>query len=142
MSTPSLILFKSDVCIDHSLRYAASAKANLQPSPIRRICCLLGGVLLFLLPVQWTWAAEPDDVEKHRVFYVRQTVGDDAHDGLSPDRAWRSISMLGNALRAGDTAYVGPGLYREEVVLANSGTADAWITLIADKNGAHTCDPT
>ena len=141
MSTPSLILFKSDVCIDHCLRSAASAKANLQLGPIRRICCNLGAVLLFLLPIQWTRATEPDDVEKHRVFYVRQTVGDDANDGLSPNKAWRSVSMLGNALRAGDTAYVGPGLYREEVVLANSGTADAWITLIADTTGAYTGDP-
>ncbi len=109
--------------------------------PIQCVGGLLGGVLLFLLPVQWTRAAEPGDVEKRRVFYVRQTVGDDANDGLSPNKAWRSMSMLGNAMRAGDNAYVGPGLYREEVTLANSGTADAWITLIADTTGAYTGDP-
>jgi len=107
----------------------------------QRFCCLLGSVLLSLLPVQWTTATEPDDVETHRVFYVRQTVGDDANDGLSPNKAWRSMSMLGKALRAGDSAYIGPGLYREEATLANSGTANAWITLIADTTGAFTGDP-
>ena len=77
----------------------------------------------------------------HRIFYVRQTVGDDANDGLSPDKAWRTISMLESAMRAGDTAYVGPGLYREILTVGNSGTAEEPITFVADTSGEHTTDP-
>src|SRR5262245_20880065 len=76
-----------------------------------------------------------------KTYYVRQTVGDDANDGLSPKTAWRRISKLSKALEAGDTAYVGPGLYREDIDIANSGTSDARVTLIADSSGEHTGDP-
>jgi parallel beta-helix repeat protein len=76
-----------------------------------------------------------------RTFYVRQTVGNDSNDGLSPKTAWRSVSKLSRAMKAGDTAYVGPGLYREEILLQNTGTAENRITLIADTKGEFTGDP-
>ncbi len=76
-----------------------------------------------------------------KTFYVRQTVGDDKNDGLSPETAWRSVSKLSQAMKAGDTAYVGPGLYREDIGLLNSGTAENRITLIADTKGDRTGDP-
>jgi len=76
-----------------------------------------------------------------RSFYVRQTLGDDGNDGRSPATAWRSLSKLDKALSAGDTAYVGPGLYRDEVFLRNSGTEEAPIRIIADTSGSHTGDP-
>jgi hypothetical protein len=76
-----------------------------------------------------------------RVLYVRQSVGDDANDGLSPESAWRTLPHLGGRLRAGDTAYVGPGLYRESLILANGGTPDRRITIMADPNGHLTGDP-
>ena len=91
-----------------------------------------------LLPAS---ASEPDEARKGQVYYVRQTVGDDTHDGLSPETAWRSLAILEKAMQAGDTAYVGPGLYREEVTVANSGTAENPITFIADSRGAYTRDP-
>jgi parallel beta-helix repeat protein len=75
-----------------------------------------------------------------KTFYVRQTIGDDENDGLSPMTAWRSVSKL-SAMKAGDTAYVGPGLYREDIELRNSGTAENKITLIADTRGEFTGDP-
>ena len=75
------------------------------------------------------------------VFYVRQTIGNDSNDGLSPQTAWRSLSKLEEVMQAGDTAYVGPGLYREMVTVANSGTAEAWITFVGDTTGQHTGDP-
>jgi parallel beta-helix repeat protein len=75
-----------------------------------------------------------------RVFYVRQAVGSDANDGLARDRAWRSLSKLNAALEAGDTAYVGPGLYRDQVFLAHSGRPGAPIRIVADPGGAHTGD--
>jgi parallel beta-helix repeat protein len=135
--TPIRIFLNPDVCAGRRLRLAASANLVLWLGLLLRICFLLS----VLLAAQWTMATEPDDAGKRRTFYVRQTVGDDQNDGLSPNKAWRSVSMLGNALRAGDSAYVGPGLYREEVTLANGGTADAWITLTADTSGAYTGDP-
>jgi len=86
-------------------------------------------------------AAEPGDSKKGRVFYVRQTIGNDSNDGLSPQSAWASLSKLEDAMMAGDTVYVGPGLYREMVTVANTGTADAWITFVGDTTGQHTGDP-
>lgn len=74
-------------------------------------------------------------------FYVRQTVGDDAHDGRSPGTAWRSLAKLSAAMHAGDTAYVGPGLYREQVDVQDDGRAEARIVFIADSTGQHTGDP-
>ena len=42
-------------------------------------------------------------------YYVRQTVGDDSNDGLTPATAWKHFSRLSPAMNAGDTAFVGPG---------------------------------
>jgi hypothetical protein len=74
-------------------------------------------------------------------FYVRQRAGDDAKDGLSPATAWQHVGKLTTAMRAGDTAYVGPGLYREEIEVRDSGTADRPIVFVADDTGQHTGDP-
>jgi parallel beta-helix repeat protein len=80
-------------------------------------------------------------MKKSTKFYVRQTVGDDSNDGKSPQTAWKSISKLSDAMHAGDTAYVGPGLYRDKIMVLNEGTPDARITFIADSTGQHTGDP-
>lgn len=74
-------------------------------------------------------------------YYVRQTVGDDGRDGRSPATAWRSLAKLSTALRAGDTVYVGPGLYREQVTVGSDGTTAARIVFVADRTGEHTGDP-
>jgi parallel beta-helix repeat protein len=74
-------------------------------------------------------------------YYVRQTVGDDRNDGLSPDSAWRGLYRLSNALRAGDVGYVGPGLYRERLVVAHDGAAGRPITVVGDATGHRTGDP-
>jgi parallel beta-helix repeat protein len=86
-------------------------------------------------------AAERGDSKKGRVFYVRQTIGNDSYNGLSPQSAWASLSKLEEVMMAGDTVYVGPGLYREMVTVANSGTAEAWITFVGDTTGQRTGDP-
>jgi hypothetical protein len=49
--------------------------------------------------------------------------------------------MLGSAMHAGDTAYVGPGLYRDEIVVEHDGAPDARMTFVADSTGQHTGDP-
>src|SRR5689334_22437147 len=74
-------------------------------------------------------------------YYVRQTVGDDAHDGTSPERAWLHLAQLSTAMHDGDTAYVGPGLYREQIDVTNDGTPAGRIVFVADTTGQHTGDP-
>ena len=72
---------------------------------------------------------------------MRQTVGDDANDGLTPATAWKHFSRLGPVMDAGDTAFVGPGLYREQVTVEHDGRPDGRITFIADTTGQQTGDP-
>ena len=45
-------------------------------------------------------------------------------------RTWRSVQRLSGAMRAGDTAYVGPGLYREGVVVRHGGTPEARLMVL------------
>src|SRR5262249_36202763 len=47
----------------------------------------------------------------------------------------------GAAMHAGDTAYVGPGLYRDEIVVMNDGTPEGRLVFVADTTGQHTGDP-
>jgi parallel beta-helix repeat protein len=74
-------------------------------------------------------------------YFVRQTVGDDGRDGTSPETAWLHLAKLGAAMHAGDTAYVGPGLYREEILVMNDGTPEGRLVFMADTTGQHTGDP-
>jgi len=74
-------------------------------------------------------------------YYVRQTVGDDGGDGRTPATAWKSIGKLSSAMQAGDTAYVGPGLYRDIITVRNDGAPDKRLTFIADTTGKLTGDP-
>src|SRR5262249_47832966 len=48
---------------------------------------------------------------------------------------------LSQVMDAGDTAYVGPGLYREEIEVRHDGRPDAPITFVADVAGGWTGDP-
>ena len=97
-------------------------------------------------PQESTPAAAQESLESTpaaagRVFYVRQTVGADFQDGLSPERAFQSISMLSDVVRAGDTAYVGPGLYRDQIIVRGDGTEEYPIRFVADPEGKWTGDP-
>ncbi len=85
--------------------------------------------------------ALPSPAALGSTYYVRATVGDDTHDGRSPQTAWQHFSKLAIAMHAGDTAYVGPGLYRDGIKIQNSGTPQSRITLIGDTTGQHTGDP-
>jgi parallel beta-helix repeat protein len=102
---------------------------------------LLGIFVTTTAQVSSTDRNESEDPPVGRIYYVRQTVGNDANDGLSPASAWESISGLGEELEAGDTVYIGPGLYRENIALRNSGTAENRIQIIGDGTGRHTGDP-
>ena len=83
------------------------------------------------------------------VYYVR-TNGSDSHDGLSPEKAFRTIQhAVDQCSRAGTTVYVGPGTYTGEVKISGSwnmprgkgsGTLANPIRLIADTAGEFTLD--
>lgn len=65
--------------------------------------------------------------------------GSDAANGLS--WANRKLTLNGvedTPIAAGDTVYVGPGVYREMLTLDVSGTAGNAITYIGDTSGANT----
>jgi hypothetical protein len=74
-------------------------------------------------------------------YYVRQTVGNDSNDGTSPDKAWQHVGKLSAAMHAGDTAYVGPGLYREQITVTNDGAPGKRLIFVADTTGQETGDP-
>src|SRR5437667_9851224 len=102
------------------------------PDLIEAACrVLLAAGLMVLLPLEAIAAT----------YYVRQTVGDDSHDGTSPETAWQHIGKLSAAMQAGDIAYIGPGLYREQITVLNDGAPDKRITFIADRTGQHTGRP-
>jgi hypothetical protein len=63
--------------------------------------------------------------------------GSDANDGLSADRAFRTLQKAAEMVEPGATVHILPGVYRETVRPAASGTADAPITYVAE-NGPGT----
>lgn len=102
-------------------------------------------LIILLLPNPYGivsgWASEQGTPVKGRTFYVRQTVGNDKNDGLTSETAWLNISKLSKTMEAGDTAYIGPGLYRDHITVWNDGTAENRIRIIADTTGQYTGDP-
>jgi hypothetical protein len=72
-------------------------------------------------------------------YYVR-TSGKDKHNGKSADQAFRTLEKARQAMVAGDTTYVGAGVYEETVKPRKAGTAASTIRYIADVNGDHTGD--
>jgi len=59
---------------------------------------------------------------KGRVFFVGPGGKDDAQ-GTSMSSAWRTLATAASRLKPGDTLYLLPGKYREELELSVSGTA-------------------
>lgn len=109
-------------------------------SRLRRWFTLLAVAPLIVLLAPLA-AQESTPAAAGRVFYVRQTVGADFQDGLSPEAAFQSISMLSDTVRAGDTVYVGPGLYRDQIIVRGDGTEEYPIRFVADPEGRWTGDP-
>jgi uncharacterized protein YuzE len=112
-----------------------------EPNSFLAPLLLLSLVTASSAQVEPTLATGDDGSEEGRTFYVRGTVGRDANRGFSPRDAWRSISKLSRALKAGDTAYVGPGLYRDRIILRHDGAPGRPIRIIADPAGRFTGDP-
>lgn len=93
--------------------------------------------LLFLLLASQCWAT---------TYYIRKT-GSDSNAGTSAGAAWLTISHAVSGTcgggssactAAGDTVYVGAGIYRETVTVNN--TYASLVSLIADGDGVQTGD--
>lgn len=72
-------------------------------------------------------------------YYVRKS-GNDGNSGTSPSSAWLTITKAANTVAAGDTVYVGAGVYRELVTMVASGSSGSPISFIADVDGKQTGD--
>lgn len=72
-------------------------------------------------------------------FYVRKT-GSDVAAGTTAGAAWLTIDKAANTVVAGDTVYVGAGVYRELVTMDTAGSSGSQISYIADVTGAYTGD--
>jgi hypothetical protein len=65
-----------------------------------------------------------------RSFHVASD-GDDTHDGLSKDKAWRTLAHAAAEVRAGDSVVVHAGVYEEFFSVRATGDAQAPITFRA-----------
>ncbi len=61
--------------------------------------------------------------------YHVSTVGNDQNSGLSPEEAWRSISLAATRAKAGDTVLVHEGVYYETVRLRAGGDRERPLTI-------------
>jgi Calx-beta domain/Right handed beta helix region len=79
-----------------------------------------------------------------RVFYVDAAGGNDANDGLSEAKAFKTISRAvggsGAPIGPGDTVRIKTGRYRERPTITKSGTATARIMIGAYGNGPVVID--
>lgn len=73
------------------------------------------------------------------LYYVRKT-GSDGAAGTSAGAAWLTVDKAANTVAAGDTVYVGAGVYRELVTMDTAGASGSLITYIGDITGANTGD--
>lgn len=90
------------------------------------------GLLLFLFVLTCTQtmlAATPG-----RTLYVNVNAGDDANSGLSEDKPLMTIQHACNMARPGDTVRVAKGVYYEHVIMKNTGTHEAPITIYAESH--------
>lgn len=70
-------------------------------------------------------------------YYVSKQRGDDLNDGDSPSAPWASITKAVQTLVAGDTCYIGPGTYREQLMNPNAGTEGNLIQFIGDPDAQY-----
>jgi hypothetical protein len=83
---------------------------------------ILSSIMLFILFLSGNgWSA---------TYYVNQTGGSDANNGLSPGSAWKTIAKVnGYSFYAGDNVYFKKGeTWSEELIIPSSGSAGSPIT--------------
>lgn len=86
------------------------------------------------------WTPELDVPVTGTVYHVHPDLGDDAHDGRAPERAFRSLERATRGLQAGDALLIGPGAYYVHHLQLEglAGTAEAPIYLRAEPRGGAT----
>lgn len=72
-------------------------------------------------------------------YYVRKT-GSDSASGKTPSSAFATVSKAMATAGAGDTTYIGAGLYSESLESSRSGDAGSPIVFTADIDGSQTGD--
>lgn len=89
--------------------------------------------------VCWVVLLLSASVVRADVYYMRAS-GSDKNDGRSPAKAVASLDRVSKLVKAGDTVYIGAGIYHGKVKFTPAGTADKPIRLIGDTAGTHTGD--
>ncbi|MCE9606091.1 MAG: right-handed parallel beta-helix repeat-containing protein [Planctomycetia bacterium] len=80
----------------------------------------------------YTFTTATTDPEPRQLFVATQ--GSDAHDGLTPQTAWKTLHKAAREARAGDTVTIAPGRYVELLRPLQTGTSDERrITFRAEK---------
>ena len=75
------------------------------------------------------------------VTYFVRAGGSDQASGTSPQAAFRTVLHAAGVLNHGDTVIVGPGVYRESLLIAERfGTVPSPLSLIGDETGRQTGD--
>jgi hypothetical protein len=74
-------------------------------------------------------------------YYVSAARGSNSNNGTSPNTPWLTIAkaIAGTpaiTLSGGDTLYIEPGIYREQITLALSPTVTNTLTIVGDVDGA------
>lgn len=72
-------------------------------------------------------------------YFVRMT-GSDSNNGLTAAAAFLTLGKAATIVAAGDTVWVGAGVYRETLTISTSGTNGSPVTWTADVDGAQTGD--
>lgn len=72
--------------------------------------------------------------------YFVRAGGNDALAGDSPGAAWASVTHAASRAQAGDTVYVGAGVYPGTVRPSHGGSAASPVRFVADADGSHTGD--
>ncbi len=60
-------------------------------------------------------------------YYVSTQRGSNSNNGTSQLTPWLTLTYAATMVAAGDTVYIGSGIYRENVSLSTAGTADAHV---------------
>jgi hypothetical protein len=94
------------------------------------------------VPVQTIQEVRPSDgipvltavssLQTTRNLWVDAVNGNDANDGLTAATAFRTIQYAADLASAGTTVHIQPGVYRESIIPAQSGSASATIRYVAE----------
>lgn len=90
-----------------------------------------------LLPIIVLWWCLPASAAD---YFVRAG-GSNTNPGTSPEQAWATVAYAAGRVSAGDTVYVGSGVYSGQIYMQQrSGTPNQPIRFVADTTGEHTGD--